>query len=168
MPQAPIWVPLVVAVIGIAGILYTQYRSDKREERKQAHERKVKQMELEAAQQQRLRDERMKAYADLARLAFTYQSDRPYQSKNPADIKEVLGAYSVVEVLAGSTETRDAAKELFDRVRDVREAGNKTEWHTEGGKTYTDDPSHREASDAVYGAWKNFTDTAREELQGKA
>src|SRR5215217_4938450 len=160
----PIWLWAVVtilstslaAVIGVGGVLISQGMANNREKEQRAHQTELKEKELAAMRQQRLRDERTKAYADLARLAFTYQSDRPYQSENPADIKEVLGAYSVVEVLAGSPETRDEAKQLFDRVREVREAGNKAKWHTEGGRTTTDDQGYHDAVAAVNAAWKNF------------
>jgi len=136
--------------------------TNSREKEQRAHQRELKEQELEEARQQRLRDDRIKAYIEFARLTYTYKTT------DPAAIIEVLAAYSAIELLSESPETRVAADQLRTQITELRKVADEVEWVEEQGKTTTTDVRHSLVMDAVVEAWNDFLRIARKELQTKS
>ena len=97
---------LITSGVALRVVHVTQEKTNAREKEQREQQRKLKELELEEARLQRLRDDRIKAYADFARLTYTYKIT------DPAAVVGVLAAYSTIELLTESSETRDAADKL--------------------------------------------------------
>src|SRR5215212_5343264 len=122
MTTVPAWLAIVVAFIGIVGPLGAQGIGwlVKRSELEQ--QRKLKDIELKEARQKRLRDERIKAYTDLARLAFAHATT------DPSIDSKILTAYSTITLVGDSSETILAAQELCTKTLELRDLARKVEW----------------------------------------
>ncbi len=154
-------VSILVAVIGVLGVLGAQVIGWLVKRSELSNQRKLKEIEVEEARQQRLRDERITVYTDFAQLTYGYRST------DASSIMEALRAYAAIEVLGGSLDSRKAAELLYNRVVDLRSAASTADWHEEGGMTVTSDREFGQAKRRVTEAWRDFVSTAREELQGK-
>lgn len=97
------WTTVVVALIGIGGILLAQLMTNQRERDQRSHQERLKEKDLEEARQQRLRDDRIKAYAQFARLTIA----RP--TTDTSVTVYLVEAYSAITLLGGSVEAMGAA-----------------------------------------------------------
>src|SRR5215207_1656985 len=82
MSTVPMWVLIVVAIIGVAGPLGAQGIGWL-----------IKRTELEEARQGRLRDERIKAYAEFAKLTLARHTS------DPSVTVDLVEAYSAITLL---------------------------------------------------------------------
>jgi hypothetical protein len=160
------WSVLVPSLVSVAtgsiltpfGVFLTQRMTNKREKENCENQRMLKERELEEARFQRLRDDRIKAYTEFARLTYTYKIT------NPDAVVGVLAAYSAVELLSESSETREAADELREKITLLRGLADKAEWVEESGKTTTDDLSVDLVKTQVRKARQVFLSKAKAEL----
>ncbi len=104
-----------------------------RDREQRTHQRELKEMELKEARQQRLRDDRIKAYIEFARLTYTYKTN------DPAAAVEVLTAHSAIEILGSSHETREAAEQLRNQILKLRQIAHEVQWVDDEGIRYTED-----------------------------
>ena len=148
------WTTVVVALIGIGGILLAQLMTNQRERGQRSHQERLKEKDLEEARQQRLRDDRIKAYAQFARLTIA----RP--TTDTSVTVYLVEAYSAITLLGGSVEAMGAAKQLYSRTLNLRRLATEVQW--EG--TTTPDKTYREASDAVAVAYEEFINITRTDI----
>jgi hypothetical protein len=119
--------PILGAVLAIGGVILTIIYTNKRERDRQQHERLLKDAELEAQKESRLRDERIAAYRRF--LAATTNAHA-----NREGVAAIAAAYSEVSLLASTDEiarvaygvwvTYDRAQRIFAKSRD-RESATK-------------------------------------------
>jgi len=148
MSTVPVWVLLVVAIIGVAGPLGAQGIGWL-----------IKRTELEEARQQRLRDERIKAYAELAQTAFARDT------RDSSIDSEILASYSTIALVGESSKAILAAQKLCRQTLQLRDLARKVSWSdiTEQRKG-TPDPAYKEADAAVREAFKHFIYAARTDI----
>jgi hypothetical protein len=128
-------------------VIATLYFTDRREARKLKHDAAMK-----------LRDDRLKGYATMARLTKGVDPEEPYQSKDLAD------ASAEIELLTGNPDLKQAADDLLRTMLDWR--GEATKWYEKGHKTNLYSiPSVRQARDAVETTRAEFIRLAKEETQ---
>ncbi len=132
------WQAVVAALIGAVAVLSSQFLSqimtNRREKQQADHREMLKVTEFEEARLLRLRDERIKAYTEFARLTYTYQG------YNPAAISDVVAAYSTVRILEGNPALKDAADLLYQKIAELRDCGSEIHWIEEEGRRFTADP----------------------------
>jgi hypothetical protein len=117
--------PILGAVLAIGGVILTIIYTNKRERDRQQHERLLKDAELEAQKESRLRDERIAAYRRF--LAATTNAHA-----NREGVAAIAAAYSEVSLLASTDEiarvaygvwvTYDRAQRIFAKSRDRERA----------------------------------------------
>lgn len=145
--------PILGALIALIGVIFSLRQNGRREDARMKNERENKEMELEAAHESRLRDERIASYRKL--LAATVHA--PTERKHS---KQIALAYAEVELIAGSADMAHAAKGVWTRYGRVQNLGQRL------GR----DPSEekqREWSKALTAAMDyrdSFLDLAKKEL----
>jgi hypothetical protein len=155
------WTTVLVAFIGIGGILLAQHMTNQSEKGQRAHQERLKENELEEAKQQRLRDERIKAYAELARLVYA----RETTEEDISVAAEMLAVYSAITLVGESSETILAAKSLCRKTVELRDLAQEVSWiDRPGGRKGTTDPAYSVADAAVQEAYKDFVIAVRKEI----
>jgi hypothetical protein len=148
---------LITGAVALRVVHVTQGKTNAREKEQREQQRKLKELKLEEARLQRLRDDGIRAYTDFARLTYTYKTT------DPAAVVDVL-AYSTIELLTESSETRDAADRLRTEIIQLREAADEAEWEEEQGRTTTTDVGLEYANQQVLDARDEFIRRAKDEL----
>ena len=143
MSTVPVWVLIVVAIIGVAGPLGAQGIGWL-----------IKRTELQEARQKRLRDDRIEAYAEFAKLTLARRTT------DPSVTVGLIEAYPAITLLGGSVEAMSAAKQLYSKTLDLRDLAGRVTW--EG--TSTADPAYQKANDAVTAVYEKFINVAREDI----
>ena len=164
-----LWAAVLVAPALItAGVaLWSQRMANNREKDQHNHQLDLERMKLEAAskqaREQRLHDDRIKAYLDFVRLT------KEYDATAPAAATEIRETHSAIEILGGSPESKQAAKLLYDRIIELSDiaSDSKTRWAEQGGEL-TSGPGYKEAAEAVANAREDFVKTVSKELEGKS
>jgi hypothetical protein len=103
MSTVPVWVLIVVAIIGVAGPLGAQGIGWL-----------IKRTELQEARQKRLRDDRIEAYAEFVKLTLARRTI------DPSVTVGLIEAYPAITLLGGSVEAMSAAKQLYSKTLDLR------------------------------------------------
>lgn len=98
--------PIISALIAVAGVIATILFTNKRERDRQAHERTLKEAEVKATQDTRLRDERIAAYRKLLTAATLAHVDRDA-------VAELSKVYAEITLLAGSEKLDRAAARVW-------------------------------------------------------
>jgi hypothetical protein len=123
----------VVAVVAIVA-------NEIRDRRRLQHEREMQQLKIEERRWSTLRDERIRAYATLARL-----TKRVDESVENPELPAVVEAHSAVGLLAENPKLREVAEDLvrtwegaWMSVRDAIDAGNPDLYDAPGYKNARD------------------------------
>lgn len=103
------WAALITAistlVAGLGAVWITNHHNDQREARRLDHERKMK-----------LRDDRQKAYATMARITKHMEVPEPYEIGDLAD------THSEIEILTEDPRVLEAAEQLLHAASEARQA----------------------------------------------
>jgi hypothetical protein len=167
--------PILGAVIGLGGILYSQHLTNVRDEGQRASDAKLKDKELahvenmkdkdlEEARQTRLRDDRIKAYTEFLRLTIGRYTD------DASVTTELVGTYSSILLFAGNSEAIEAAKDLYTKVIDLRNLAHEVTWEEERTaegqriRKSTFDPRYNLAQKAVGEATMTFIKAAKVDI----
>jgi hypothetical protein len=97
--------PLLGALLAIGGVLLTLRSNNRRERDRQKNERLLKEKELEAAREARLRDERIIAYRKFLAATTTAHVERE-------GVAALTEAYAEISLLASTDEIDRAAAEV--------------------------------------------------------
>jgi hypothetical protein len=100
--------PILGALLAVGGVLLTLRSNNRRERDRQKHERLLKDAELEAQKESRLRDERIAAYRKLLAATTNAHIDRE-------GVAALGTAYAEVSLLASTDEIDRAAAEVWVR-----------------------------------------------------
>ena len=135
--QTPVWVPLVVAGFGIAGVLWTQWRADARSdkvwEREQRHEALRWAREDQARTFEQRRDTYINFYAALKRMVET-ASERAHgvdPRELPPDFGFAAGEQLELIDLYGTGAVPAAALVAFQRASALGHNGPRPEFDEE-------------------------------------
>ncbi len=156
----PAVAPLLVALIAVSGVVWTVVSNNRRERERQTHERKLKELELDATRESRFREERIKAYSTLARLTKTMSLEAP-EDPLPA----VYEALSQVEILAQDPKLREIGEELVDTWAGAWRSAHGA--HLEGVgplESPFDTPGYRNREGLISALRNAFIDLAKNEL----
>lgn len=160
MATVPIWVAFVAAGIGVLGPVGAQFIAWLVKRSELAQQRELKDMELKEAKLKRLRDERIKAYAELAQLVFAKSTTDP--SIDP----KILAAYSTITLVGESSETILAAQELCKKTLELRDLARKVDdWEqiTEE-RQGTTNQEYKEADAAVRASFERYITAVRNDI----
>ena len=146
--------PVVSALIAVGGVLASILFTNKREKDRLEHERKTKQVELEAEHAARFRDERINAYRRLLAATTSAHVDR----EAAAELSE---AYAEISLLAGSVELDRAAARVWVMYGKTQKVADKTKKDPESASA-TD---FAQALDKARVAKEKFLELARKELR---
>jgi hypothetical protein len=154
---------VLVALIGsIGGTLGAQIVSgvltNKRENERRKHEQSLKQMELEDARLERRREERIQAYRNLAMLTVTINLAEPYR------IGDLAEAYSEIQLVANSSEVKEAARKVYEAASEARKLAGRTK---SAGNDPESDTEIRVAIESAVGRRAAFMKVANEDLDPK-
>ncbi len=146
----PLWSPIITAsatLIGTLGAVWlTLFLTNRREAKRLEHERQMK-----------IREERLRAYATLARLTKSVEATEPYQSKDVAE------AHSEIEMLTDNSKLKVAADRLLgDALRWRKKA---RDWYIEGAENPYSHPEVVHARETTDRARNEFIRLAKEELR---
>ncbi len=111
--------PILGALAAVGGVIATIKYTNQRERDRQEHERKLKDKELAAERQSRLRDEQITAYRRL--LAATTTAHTEYEA-----VENLASAQAEISLLAGSRELAGAANAVWVRYAATQEAARKS------------------------------------------
>lgn len=150
--------PILGALIALAGVIVSLRHSSRRDDARMKHERELKDKELEAVRDDRLREERKRIYAQLVATTSTIRME---ESHRVEDIVRVSEALSEIELVSGSEEVKKAALALHDHHSVAVEMGAQ---ERNAGKDPNQDTGFQNAVVAVKDAMSTFLDAAREEL----
>lgn len=148
-------VPLLSALISVGGVLISQKMTNNREAGRRTHERELKEKELQGAKHQRLRDERIKAYLELAAMTSSIDVGEPYSHS------ELKAALSGIELAADSTEVVNAAQKLL---RDACKAIERVEEVVNECGRPEKDKTFRELNEQAASSRLVFVEHAKEDL----
>ncbi len=152
-------VPILSALIGVGGVLISQRMTNNREKNQRAHQREMKEKELEEAKQQRLRDDRIKAYLELAKITSTLNIREKFKTS------DLIEAYTAVALVGGSKEARRTARDLYEKHAKLRELARYADHEEiEGGRTLVVDENVKAARQDSIDAWLDFIMAAREDI----
>ncbi|GIG93349.1 hypothetical protein [Plantactinospora endophytica] len=119
--QTPIWVPLVAAALGIAGVLWTQWRADTRGDKVWKREREHEAQLWAREDRARTFEQRRKNYADfyIALKAMVEVASEHAHQRNPHGLpqtfhREASGQLQLMD-LYGSGTVPLAARKAYDR-----------------------------------------------------
>jgi hypothetical protein len=154
---------VLVALIGsIGGTLGAQIVSgvltNKREDERRKHEQALKQMELGDARLERRREERIQAYRNLAMLTVTINLAEPYRMGDLAE------AYSEIQLVADSSEVKEAAREVYEAASEARKLAGRTKL---AGNDPESDTETRAAIESAVDRRAAFMKVANEDLDPK-
>lgn len=122
MTTTPLWVPLVVASLGVGGVLFTQWRSDVRaNQRAAAEERREEQRlarEAERERDARLFDHRRTAYASVIAefnrwWLIAVGISQGHEPTPPRDAMADFARFSAEVDLYGGEEVASRSKDLY-------------------------------------------------------
>jgi hypothetical protein len=150
---------LWVAIIGVGGtlgaqILFHKFTS-RRTQQELEHAERLKRLELEEAKQQRLRDDRRKAYISLARTAATVDPNHEYT------LTELAEGFAEIELVGGSDQAIRHARDLSTWSTEARARARKAKLEN---REPCEDKDVREALDYIRNARSNFVQVAREDI----
>ena len=105
--QVPVWIPIVVALLGLAGVMLTQVLSGRREARRMAEEAAREERRWQREREARTHEARADAYAELlgalgAFDAVLFRALRSRETGHPID------EYQVTELREVRSETQHA------------------------------------------------------------
>ena len=104
--------PLLGALIAVGGVIATIIVHKRQEKDRQEHERMLKNAELEAAREMRLRDERREAY-----IAYMAVCDRLHGGDHSPEARaELRKTVALVELVATSEEVQDSVRVLTNHL----------------------------------------------------
>jgi hypothetical protein len=104
--------PLLGALIAVGGVIATIIVHKRQEKDRHEHERMLKNAELEAAREMRLRDERREAY-----IAYMAVCDRLHGGDHSPEARaELRKIVEVVELVSLSKEVQDSIRELTNHL----------------------------------------------------
>ncbi len=170
MTTIPIWLAVLLAVAGpliaFVGLLSSQKMRNTQEAERRAHEQqlknqelehaeRMKQMELDEARQQRLRDDRIKAYMSFAKMTATVNPREEYA------LSDLAEGFAEIEVLGSSEEAVRWAKDLYDWSLVLRERSREA---YRAGEDPTKDAGARDALAYVRNARELFMKAARDDV----
>ena len=99
--------PGLAALITVLGVLGTIFFTNRGNKVRLKHEEKMKELELEAAEKARLRDERIAAYKKILSATSIY----PGEVESLQEMMQVLGE---IQLVAGTKEVSHAANDIYD------------------------------------------------------
>ena len=155
---SPIVAALIVAFISASGVNSSLRHAELSDANRMKHDRELKDMELEAAREDLLRDERKRAYAHLAAATSTIPIERTLLNE-----VTMRAAESMLEthLVAGSEKVKEAATALYEQHKKTVEVGLRLR---SAGKDLDKDTDLRDSMEAKRTAMFVFIDAAREEL----
>ncbi len=159
-----------VAIIGISGTLAAQgmawLRGHFADKARREHEQKMKQIELnhaeqikkmeqEEARQQRLREARMQAYTALARASSTVDPNEEYR------LTDLAEGFADIELVGGSEQVVRHALNLSDWCGELRKRARNAK---QEDRALAEDEDVQEALAYLRHERKNFLEAAREDI----
>jgi hypothetical protein len=172
--STPLWVPLVVAVVGVggtlAGSILTQLQASRREERRWQQEREREQDVFERQRQYErdrwLRDKRHETYSHLIQESRRFAGelmptiDMLQRLDDPkANLYEARHRYFEL-LYQASFLAGEVLQKQISLARDVAEDAGHEPYHTAEDKRKFE----RELLERAFNAWRSLEDAAREEL----
>ena len=109
LPTTFPWAAAIAALASLLTVAATLFFTNRREAKRLQHERKMK-----------LREERQKAYATMARITKVMHRD-------PEEVDEVAETHSEIEMLTDEPEVLDAAEQLLHAAIKARRAADRKE-----------------------------------------
>lgn len=149
---------LLGGLIGLLSGVVSNRHAGRRDDARMKHDRELKDMELKAAREDRLRDERRLAYARLAAAASTIPMERTLLNESTMRVAESL---SETQLVTGSEKVKQAAEALYRQHEKTVEMGLQLR---NTGRNLDEDTSFQNSRDAVEITMFAFLDAAREEL----
>jgi len=152
----PLWIAVLLGLIPSVVAVVAIVAAELRDRRRLGHERNMKDAELEAQRETRLRDERIAAYRKLLAATTTAHVERE-------GVEALSAAYAEISLLASTDEIDRAAARVWTTHGKTQEISRKTK----------KDPPEASVSDFAQALHKariatdRFLELAREELQVK-
>lgn len=146
--------PILAALIAVSGVVITVVSNNHRERSRLEHEQEIKQAELDAEREARLRDERIAAYRKFLAATTTAHVDR----ENVAMISE---ACAEISLLARTPELASAAMKVWVGYGSTQQIAAKAETDSESFSAADFAQALTKARDAT----EEFLKLARQELE---
>lgn len=150
--------PIVGALIALIGVIASLRQNGRRDDARMEHDRELKKMELEAAREDRLRDERRLAYAHLIAAASTIKME---EAQMVEGIVKVSESTAETQLVAGSEKVKEGALKLYRQHENTLEMGVSLRI---AGKNLDEDTDFQDSRDALRNAMFAFLEAAREDL----
>lgn len=150
---------LLGGLLALVSSILSSWQAGRREDARMKHDRELKDMELEAVREDRLRDERRLAYTRLAAATSIIAIKRDLLNNNTMRAAE---SFSETQLMAGSKKVKEAASNLYSQHENTVEMGVRLRG---AGKDLEEDTDFRDSRDELEVAMFAFLDAAREELR---
>lgn len=149
---------LLGGLLALVGVIFSTWHAGRRDDARMKHDRELKDMELEAAREDRLRDERKLAYAHLVAATSTVPIERILRNEGTRRAAESV---TETQLVAGSEKVKRAAHALYRQHEKTVEMGVRLRG---AGEDLYEDTDFQNSRDELEVAIFAFLDAAREEL----
>lgn len=150
--------PILGAFIALAGVIFSIWHAGRRDDARMKNDRELKDRDLGAVREDRLRDERRLAYAHLVTAAWTIRME---ETQLVEGIVRVSESTAETQLVAGSEKVKEAALDLNSQHRDAALLGERLR---KASKNPNEDGDFQNSMKALETAMLVFLDAAREEL----
>ncbi len=149
---------LIASLFTLIGVFINLKHSGQRDDARMKQDRELKDLELKAVGENRLRDERKLAYARLAAATSTIAMERDLLNNNTLKVSESM---SETQLVAGSEKVKEAASNLYKQHEKTVEIGIQLR---SNGQDFDENVDFQASREALEVTMFSFLEAAREEL----